>query len=232
MRLGVTREDNQLLALKDKAKIKGIEVIGLPVIVTLPVRIDLPPELHATHIDWLFFTSANGVQHFFEQLPDLGITIGDQTKIAVVGGKTAVRLNSFGYVASYIPSEATGERLFTEWSEKFGEDASVTLFARAAVVNFEPDKIMSQLNSRYYSVVCYETKSQPVELQLVNRLSEQDFILFTAPSAVNSYFQQFGRPKARPIAIGSSTASSMRQQQWSDFVTMKQADIDTVLEYL
>jgi uroporphyrinogen-III synthase len=85
---------------------------------------------------------------------------------------------------------------------------------------------------KYYSVICYETVPNDVDKQVVATLDDKDYILFTAPSAVRTYYEKFGLPKSRSIAIGPTTASAMTERGWTEFATMKQPDVDRVLEYL
>lgn len=68
-------------------------------------------DLHG--FDWLIFTSANGVEKFFERLKLHGLdtrALGG-VKVAVIGSATADALQSFGVVADVVPKKFIAESL-------------------------------------------------------------------------------------------------------------------------
>ena len=73
MRLGVTRAAEQLSALSSRASLEGIELVPLPFTRSEPLPFELPSAVPFDKIDWLFFTSANGVRFFFAWLVQLGL---------------------------------------------------------------------------------------------------------------------------------------------------------------
>lgn len=231
-RLAVTRPPSQLSELAIKAAVKGIEVIPLPLISIHDVAFDWPSGLEIDRVGWVFFTSANGVTAFLHRLDDLGLHLPSSTRFAAVGLKTASALAQNGLKVSFMSSEAYGQLLFEEFSDKMLQSGQTLVYARGREVNYDPKALFATKSVNYYGVICYETISQPVTSESVARLTENDFILFTAPSTVDSYAQQYGMPIARPIAIGRTTASQMNQYGWFGFITMKHADITTILEYL
>lgn len=231
-RLAVTRPPAQLSELALKAAAKGIEVVPLPLISIHEVAFDWPSGLDITRVDWIFFTSANGVSSFLHRLDELEMHLSPSTRFAAVGLKTAAALAQNGLRVSFMPSDAYGQLLFEEFSDKMLQPGQTLVYARGREVNYDPTALFGAKNVNYYAVCCYETVAQAVTTESVARLTEQDFILFTAPSTVDSYAAQYGKPVARPIAIGRSTASQMNQYGWFGFITMKHADITTILEYL
>ncbi|MBK7141714.1 MAG: uroporphyrinogen-III synthase [bacterium] len=231
-RLAVTRYPAQLAELAIHAAAKGIEVVPLPLISVQEIPFDWPEGLEISKIDWVFFSSANGVSAFLHRLDELGLRMPPTTRYAVVGSKTADALALNGLKVGFLPSDSYGELLFEEFAGRELRAGQTLLYARAREVNYDPSKLFAGRPVAYYAICCYETIAQPVTADAVARLTENDFILFTAPSTVDSYAQQYGMPVARPIAIGRSTASQMNQYGWFGFITMKHADITTILEYL
>ncbi|MBE9032711.1 uroporphyrinogen-III synthase [filamentous cyanobacterium LEGE 11480] len=69
--------------------------------------------------DWLFLTSANAVNFFFNRLTALGQdpAIVRQIKIAVVGQKTAHFLTQRDFTADYIPPDFVADSLLTHFPE-------------------------------------------------------------------------------------------------------------------
>src|SRR5690606_23682457 len=65
------------------------------------------------HYDWVLFTSANGVERFFEALASAGRDARAlaQASIAVIGPKTAEALRARGLTADLMAEEFVGESL-------------------------------------------------------------------------------------------------------------------------
>lgn len=231
-RLGVTRSKAQLTELAHEAAHRGIEVIPLPVIATHPAVFDWPAGFRPEQVDWLVFSSAVGVSSFFDRLEALGIRLADSTRIAAVGEKTAEALADRGSRVDHIPSESYGQVLFEELAVSVVRPGQTVLYARAADVNFDPTEIFAQHGINYVAVVCYETVPQKVNAGVIERFSERDYILFTAPSTVRSFHEQFGPPTAKAIAIGNSTGSEMWKLGWAGFSWLSKPDINLVLEYI
>lgn len=257
MRLGVTRAAERLTVLSSRAIAAGVEIVSLPFSQAQPTPFELPDAISLDQVDWLFFTSANGVRSFFAPFDSAqgdtvkpcfsrsvrhytkvsfggaqGERVDARPKIAAVGDRTAAALKAVGYVVDFQPTVANGSSLFKEFIESHLNESGVILYARAKRVNFDPQKLFAKTEFTYYPVVCYETVPIKVDQQVVARLENKDYILFTAPSAVRTYNDMFGLPTACPIAIGSTTAAAMTDSGWAGFKTMKQPDVDRVLEYL
>ncbi len=231
-RLGVTRSRAQLAELAQEAASRGIEVIPLPVIATQTVAFDWPQNVDPKNVNWVVFSSAVGVTSFFERLQQLGIRLADSVQIAAVGDKTGDALKHFGYTAGHISAKPYGHILFEELAVSIVRPGQTVLYARAADVNFDPVELLAQHGIDYHPVVCYETIPQKVSEGVVQEFSDSDYILFTAPSTVRSYHEQFGPPTAKAIAIGNSTSSEMWKLGWAGFSWLSKPDINLVLEYI
>ena len=232
MRLGVTRTESQLETLKERAAQVGIEIISLPVIETVSLPFEWPKDLAPEELDWLLFTSAKGVHSFFNCIQQTSVKLSNRTRIGTVGAKTGAAVTEYGRKVDFIPSDSYGEIFFTEWVDSAAKEGDTVLFARAEIVNFDPAPVMEKLKAHYFPLVCYQTLPRTIKSELIEDFSNDDYILFTAPSCVDSYQQQFNKPVAKPIAIGRSTAYAMNRLGWYGFITMKHAEVDNILEYL
>ncbi len=69
--------------------------------------------------DWLFLTSANAVNYFFDRLTTLNHDpqILNTLKIAVVGQKTAQFLQTRGFTAAYTPADFVADALLANFPE-------------------------------------------------------------------------------------------------------------------
>ncbi|MCF0215777.1 MAG: uroporphyrinogen-III C-methyltransferase [Fibrobacteraceae bacterium] len=111
-RLVVTRSAKQASGISARLSALGAEVIETPMIETRAVIGELDFAL-LKNTDVLAFTSANGVNHFFEKLLESGkdIRLLAGKKIASVGKITEKKLASYGILCDYVPEDHTGEGL-------------------------------------------------------------------------------------------------------------------------
>ena len=232
LQLGVTREASQLTALSSAASQRGVRLVPLPVISVEPVSFSLPPDFDIQKVDWIFFTSANGVSAFFDRLSELNLQLSPNTKIAAVGEKTSIAVSSYEHTTDFIPEAAYGKQLFQEFIQSTPVTGATVIYARGESINFDPAALFDSNQVKYFPLICYRTTPNRVPDSLLGTFSANDFILFTAPSAVSSFNEQFGKPQAKPIAIGKTTAGRMDSVHWHDFILMDQPDIDKVLEYI
>jgi uroporphyrinogen-III synthase len=231
-RLGVTRPLSQLKDITQRAAERGIEIVPLPVIAAQSLPFDWPTDLAPEDIDWVAFSSAVAVSSFLNRLHELGVTLNKNTRIAAVGEKTADAVELFGYSAGFIPSEAYGQALFEELAISVARSGQVVLYARAEDTNFDPAEVLAEHGVAYHSLICYRTVPRVLPKDTVEGFSGSDYILFTAPSTVRSYHEQFGPPRAKAIAIGNSTSTEMWKHGWTGFSFMAKPDINLVLEYV
>lgn len=229
LRLGITREANRIFDLVGAAKEKGIEVIPLSLTSTSFISFDMP-DLDS--LDWVIFTSQFGVESFFKHFNDSKLNMPSKIKFAVVGNKTEKALNIYNKKADFLPSEAYGKILFNEFTEKFKNQKINVLYVRAEVINFEPDHLFENSSIKFYSLISYKTELSRVDRKLIDKFGSDDYIFFTAPSTVESFNKQFGKPKSKIIAIGNSTAEIMINNNWDNVIIMRNPDIDKVLEYI
>lgn len=191
----VTRPRRQAGELARRLSELGAEVIEFPTIVIEP-PLDYAPmdraieRLHDYH--WLFFTSVNGVQSFFDRLRQLGKNHQaiEQLKVVAIGPETAGRLEAEGVRAHLVPAkyqaegileglnpaEIHGRRILIPRAVKAREILPATLRQWGAVVDV---------------VQAYETVL-PQEDQLVwHELSpgKIDLITFTSSSTVENFLK-------------------------------------------
>lgn len=232
MRLGITRTASQLGELSRQADARDIQVVPLPLVTAEPIAFDWPASLDKSGPDWLFFSSSKAVVTFFQRIRSSGRSIPISTQIGAIGGQTAQALKRFDCNPDFVPTEAYGEKLFEEYAAKHAGPGQSLIYARATLVHYDPAALMASLQIRYYPIICYDLKEQPVDSSLVESFVSSDAILFTSPSSVMSFNGRFGPPRAIPLAIGKTTANTMQQHGWTEYHTMKRPIVADVLEYL
>ena len=115
--IAITRARTQASDLRAKLEALGADVIETPVIAVRPHPENLPiAEGVDSRWDWVVFTSANGVEVFFDALAALGKDARalHTTQVAAVGSATAEALLGRGVRADFVPSKATSAALADE----------------------------------------------------------------------------------------------------------------------
>ncbi|MDO8489106.1 MAG: uroporphyrinogen-III C-methyltransferase [Candidatus Omnitrophota bacterium] len=112
-RIVVTRTREQASALSEKLIDLGAEVIEIPVIKIVSLRVDkqLEEMFLQNEYDWVFFTSQNGVSEFAQFLNRAGkdSRIFDKAKVCAIGSETAKSLAAIGIRADYVPAQFCAE---------------------------------------------------------------------------------------------------------------------------
>src|SRR5436309_7040443 len=170
-RIVVTRTRKQASALSNKLRTLGAHVVELPTI-----RIEPPGDLRGfaelvqdAHVyDWIVFTSANGVEAFFDvffKLYDDAREIGG-ARIAAIGPATAQRVKDFHLHVDLQPEEFVAEAVVREFkkqgsienlrillvrAEKARDVLPKQLSAAGAIVD-EADRKSTRLNSSHVKI--------------------------------------------------------------------------------
>src|SRR4029453_15449367 len=161
-RIVVTRTRKQASALSNKLRTLGAQVIELPTI-----RIEPPSDLRAfaelvqdAHIfDWIVFTSANGVDAFFEiffKLYDDAREIGG-ARIAAIGPATAQRVKDFHLHVDLQPKEFVAEDVVREFKKQESIENLKILLVRAEKARDVLSKGLSVLGAIVDEAFAYRT---------------------------------------------------------------------------
>ncbi len=232
MRIAVTRDDTKLVGLKRRAALLDIEIMSLPFLRVEPLDFEFPADMQLEQANWLLFTSSQAVRLFFERLRKERVGLPYGVKIAVVGSKTAALVCEQGHTVDMIPSTTGSKALFEELLSSYAKENETIIYVRAENVSFDPEPLFDGKKVNYLPLICYKTTIEQVDSENAELLTPTDYILFTSPSTVRAYSDQFGLPQARSIALGATTSDQMKKLGWEVFSEMKTANIDTVLESL
>jgi uroporphyrinogen III methyltransferase/synthase len=203
-RIVVTRAREQASRLRADLEALGAEVIELPSIAIAPVAFTVP-DLGA--YGWVVFTSANGVDAFF----DRGLVPANRdaralapVRVAAIGPGTADALARRGIVADLIPERFVAESLLDAFPAP-ATDGERVLLARAAQAR---DVLPDGLDERGYTVdvlAVYETvaaEPDPADLARI-RAGDVDAVTFTSSSTVTNFCDLVGELPAPPPAVVS-----------------------------
>jgi uroporphyrinogen-III synthase len=225
-RVVVTRTRDQASELASKLVGLGAEVVELPVIriskeVSKQALADVMLEFGA--YDWLVFTSANGVHHFFgeffriyDDIRSLGLI-----RIACIGDATAKAIGELRLKAECLPEKATAEALAAALVETGSMDNAKVLVITG---NLNRDVLVTKLEEARAIVDCLQVyKTEAVDLS-ASPVAEEfrrlgaDAVLYASSSSAQSFADQGAAVKPAKGAkaplngsIGPQTSETMRK---------------------
>ena len=239
-RIVVTRTRKQASALSNKLRALGAHVIELPTI-----RIEPPGNLREfaelvqdAHVyDWIVFTSANGVEAFFDiffKLYDDAREIGG-ARIAAIGPATAQRLNDFHLHVDLQPDEFVAEGLVREFKKQGSIENLRVLLVRAEKARDTLPKELSAMGSIVDEGFAYRTVPETRDRSGARRQLAHDgadLITFTSSSTVENFLALgLPWPKGMRIAsIGPITSKTVRDQGLKVDVEARRHDIDGLVQ--
>jgi uroporphyrinogen-III synthase len=225
-RVVVTRTRDQASGLASKIAALGAEVVELPVIrisreVSKQALADVMLEFGA--YDWIVFTSANGVHHFFgeflrifDDIRSLGLI-----RIACIGEATAKAIADLRLKAECMPQKATAEALAAALVETGSMDNAKVLVITG---NLNREALVVKLEEARAIVDCLQVyKTEAVDLSAspaaaAFRRLGADAVLYASSSSAQSFADQGGAVRlekgaAEPLngSIGPQTSETMRR---------------------
>ncbi|MGF1451123.1 MAG: uroporphyrinogen-III C-methyltransferase [Opitutales bacterium] len=225
IRVATTRASRQNAELAESLTALGAEVLELPLIeVTEAPDTDATAEIFGTlqTYQWLVFTSANGVEHFFGKLRrrfrDLRALGG--LRIACVGGATKRAVERFFLEVDFVPETSTGAALAEELLRAHDLEHYNVLVVTG---NRNRPDLVEKLEGglaivdtvEVYQTGLRELADDPSSASF--REQGADFITFTSTSTVESFAKQAGalalgeharRPQA--VSIGPQTTEKLK----------------------
>lgn len=226
----ITRDHKQARDFSEKIKAYD----GIPIEVPL-LRIACKPKERERiqdldSYDWIFFTSANGVECFFQWIKDVQLS----SSIAVVGHKTEQALKKYGYQADFIPTTYNAEVMAKEFLVAHPSVNNI-LLVRGNISRDVLPKQFSKHRLQFDMVEVYETTfndTSKVKLQqMFSTAHAIDFITFTSPSTVDACMQFLTESSKENmlskecVCIGTTTA---RRAQAAGFRHILIPDMYTV----
>ncbi|WP_138415483.1 uroporphyrinogen-III synthase [Aquibacillus sediminis] len=243
----ITRSEEQAKPFSEKLTKAGAIPLVAPLL-TFQSRLsqqnqEIFQQLH--EYTWVFFTSANGVKFFFEQLNywQVPLTVVDQLQVAVIGTKTEKMLNRYGISADFCPRTFQGNHMVEEFLHKYSADQRILLvcgnLARKEIANGLKQQQVFFRRVIVYDTLINEQAKQSLQTYLVNE--NIDACTFTSPSTVQAFEELAGehsreinqlKQEALCVCIGTTTQKKAKQQGFKHIRTPDQFTIDGMLEEL
>ena len=235
-RIVVTRTRKQASALSAKLRILGADVYELPTI-----RVEPPENLmdfgelvrDAFQYDWLIFTSANGVDAFFDMFYRLYVdarSIGN-VKIAAIGPATAQRIKHFHLSVDVQPKEFIAEAIIDGLLEFGSVENLKILVVRAQGAREVLPKRLTELGAIVDQAIAYRTvpeTNNPSGALERFQAEGADLVTFTSSSTVENFLalKLPWPPQMKTASIGPITSETMRKHGLAVDVEAAQYDVD------
>ena len=218
------REEDEIKAALEQA---GAKVIQMPLIEIEGIE-DKEAILEvfksiATY-EWIVFTSANGVNHFFQAFFQAfkDIRSFGPARIACVGGQTARAVREYLLDTDLVPEESTSLGLARELVDSGSLPSAYVLWVCGDRANKEAIELLQGKGEAIVDVFeVYRNRTKDLSndpLAETFRKEGADGVLFASPSAVNSFVEQAehlaretGAIIPKTVSIGPSTTVAMKQ---------------------
>ena len=197
--------------------------------------------IQLTTYDWLIFTSANGVQFFFERLREKNKDIRDLKgiKICCIGPATARQIEDKGIKVDLVPAQFIAEGILQSFA---GMDlkGSKILIPRAAKARDVLPEGLKKLGASVDVVATYQTvnsgrkKEELAELISDNKV---DVITFTSSSTVTNFVEIMGRDFKLPAhvdiaCIGPVTADTAKKAGFRINISQEEYTMEGLVQSL
>ena len=230
----VTRARSQAFKLSNGLKNLGASVIECPTI-KIAEPSDNFRQLDAAiknlrGFDWIIFTSANGVEKFFERLKTHGLDVRalGNLKVAAIGSATAEKLSDFGIIADVVPKNFVAESLADEL-KNFVADKKI-LIARAEIARDVLPDTLKNFGAKVTVAHAYKTLAEtPKQIDF----DAIDLITFTSSSTVKNFVATYGVDVLKKIpsaAIGPITAQTLENFDVTPAIIADEFTIDGLIE--
>ncbi|HEX5492080.1 MAG TPA: uroporphyrinogen-III C-methyltransferase [Candidatus Udaeobacter sp.] len=239
-RIVVTRTRKQASALSNKLRSLGAHIIELPTIrIEPPINLREFAELvQDAHIyDWIVFTSANGVDAFFDiffKLYDDAREIGG-VRIAAIGPATAQRVKDFHLHVDLQPEEFVAEAVVRAFKKQGSVENERILVVRAEKARDVLPKELSAAGAIVDEGFAYRTVPETRDISGAQKqLAEAgaDLITFTSSSTVENFLALgLPWPKGMHIAsIGPITSKTIRDHGLTVDTEARRHDIEGLVQ--
>jgi uroporphyrinogen III methyltransferase/synthase len=227
----------------------GAEPVAIPAILYGPTS---EPEalreavagLEQGRYDWLMLSSRHGVERLFEALRDAGRdarAIGE-TRIAVVGERTAATLAGFGIRADLIPDRFTARDATNALLERLGDPSaqeqqpSRILLWAAEGASDESAQRLRNVGHHVYRVAAYTTRSA-ASPELAEGAASCEIWTFASASAIDGFLEAVpDAPKLRKgrriVCLGPVTFAAAEAHGLAPDAVAERATVAGLLDAL
>lgn len=207
-RIVVTRTREQASDLVEKLLDLGADTLEAPTIQIVD-PIDWGPVDRAIEeievIDWILFSSPNGVTHFFKRIWTQGKDLRalKHTKIAAVGPATAERLASYTLKVDLCPSRHVAEGIVESFEREGSLQGKNFLIVRPEISRNVLINGIQKMGGKVREIVTYRTtKPSGLSQHVLEALDsgKVDLATFTSSSTVRNFAELLGKERLKKVA--------------------------------
>ena len=191
--------------------------------------------------DWIIFTSANGVQFFFNRLLEKGKDIRDLKgiKICCIGPATAKQVEARGIKVDLVPDEFIAEGILASFAAMNLRGKKILIPRAAKARDILPQGLKKKgasvdVVTAYQSVNSGRKKEEFEELFTENKV---DVITFTSSSTVTNFVKIMGHdyslpPHVQIACIGPISAQTARKAGFNIDIQQEEYTIEGLVQAL
>jgi len=184
--------------------IKQLDKTGIYIIAESPIAFEGIDVNHIPFTDWIFFSSKTAVQYFFSQ----EIPYSSISKFAAIGSSTAAALVELGFTPSFIGNDKNSQTTAQDFMAVCKGTSVLFPGAKNGMRSIQQeigDKAIM------HDIAVYQTIQKDISGNI-----KADIHVFTSPSTVKSFLNQCRLPIKKAVAIGETTAATLRENGISE----------------
>ncbi|MCC8160219.1 MAG: uroporphyrinogen-III C-methyltransferase [Oscillospiraceae bacterium] len=212
---------------------KGTDITEIPIIKTTPQNFELFDKTDLKKYTHIVFTSANGVELFFEFMNkskrDIRLLCG--AKFAAVGEKTAAALEKRGIFTDIIPKNNRGEDLAKTLCAQCQKSDRLLLIRAKNGADTIP-KILTDGKIQFTDMPLYSTETDFSKKELLNLcVPDTDYIILSSGSAAKAFSEMAqAYTNAKFISIGAETSKAARKYGIEIYKTAERPTAESIIE--
>jgi len=189
----ITRELSEQSYFRRAIEKHKINIEARSLIRTVPVITKLDSYI-LKHVDWIFFSSKNAVEYFFELNP----LLPKEVKFGVMGSGSEEMLRKKGHFTEYVGESTDTAEVAADFAELVKGQTVLFPGAEGSLRSIQQGL---SADTKVIDLPIYETV-----LEDDVEASGADVLVFTSPSNVDAYFaENLLDPYQKVVAIGKST---------------------------
>lgn len=208
----ITREPHRAGAFASPLDAR-FDVTAVPVLLAIESG---DPKLQKQYLDdlasydWVFFTSQVTVREFQRLTREHDAVLGDNTRIAAVGRKTAEAVRQSGWRVDFVADVADAFSLAEQFSHEHGGQIGRILFPCGQAASGELEGGLPEGVTRFDRMVCYDMIPHPDLKTVVADMADPDVIAFTSSQTARFLLAERTLSKGTVVlSIGQSTTETL-----------------------
>jgi len=159
------------------------------------------------HVDWIFFTSKNAVEYFFQLEP----VLPKEVKFGVMGAGSEEMLRRFGHASDFVGLGVNSAEVASDFAAV--ANGTTVLFPGAENSLRSIQQGLSA-ETKIIDLPVYETVLEEEAIE-----TNANVVIFTSPSNVDAYFaNNLLDPYQKVIAIGNSTGKKLEEMGVNNYI--------------